>query len=103
MQIVIDISEKERRDIYWSNGKRVANLIGEYKVITVLPEEHGDLIDSSAVLGYQSCKFRGDCSASGSACDKCSDNCVEVSDIVRAEVIIPANESNIDSGIGKKD
>ena len=98
MQIVIDIPDKDRRDIYWVKGKRVANLIGEYKVITVLPEEHGDLIDRSAVLGYQSCKFRGDCPASGSACDKCSDNCVEVSNIVRAEVIIPDNKEIMNDG-----
>ena len=50
MQIVIDIPDKDRRDIYWVKGKRVANLIGEYKVITVLLEEHGDLIDRKALL-----------------------------------------------------
>ena len=44
-RIVIDMPDKDRRDIYWVKGKRVANLIGEYKVIAVLPEEHGDLID----------------------------------------------------------
>lgn len=46
-RIVIDMPDKDRRDIYWVKGKRVANLIGEYKVIAVLPEEHGDLIDRS--------------------------------------------------------
>jgi len=97
MQVVIDISEKERRDIYWSSGKRVANLIGEYKVITVLPEEHGDLIDRSNLLSKEKCCCRVEfCSGS---CEMCSDNCVEVSDIVKAEVIIPSNKSNIDKEI----
>ena len=44
MKLIIDFPDKNRRDIYWSNGKRVANLIGEYKVLAVLPEGHGDLI-----------------------------------------------------------
>ena len=49
MELIIVIPDKDRRDIYWVKGKRVANLIGEYKVLAVLPEEHGDLISRNAL------------------------------------------------------
>ena len=48
-RVVIEIPDDNKRDIYWVKGKRVANLIGEYKVLAVLPEEYGDLIDRKAL------------------------------------------------------
>jgi hypothetical protein len=50
MKVVIDIPDKNKRDIYWVKGKRAANLVGEYKAVAVLPEGHGRLIDADAVI-----------------------------------------------------
>ena len=58
---------------------------------TVLPEECGDLIDRKALLSHTKCTYMDDC-PSGSSCDKCSDNCVEVRDIKNAPIVIEANK-----------
>ena len=56
-RVVIDIPDDNKRDIYWVKGKRVANLIGEYKVLAVLPEGHGDLIDRDETMSIWGNKY----------------------------------------------
>ena len=99
MRAVIDIPA----DIFnlISNGnfdkatdKDLTTLMRCFTACTILPKGHGDLIDRDAALTRQSCKFHGDCHASGSACDRCSDNCVEVSDIECVPIVVHADRED---------
>ena len=57
-----------------------------------LPKGHGDLIDRSNLISKGKCCCRIEfCSGS---CEMCSDNCIEVGDIKREPIVIPADEES---------
>ena len=67
-------------------------LISAIRSGTPLPKGYGDLIDRDELLTHTKCCCRVE-NCSG-ACEGCSDNCVEIKDIERTPIIIPADKEN---------
>lgn len=110
MKIVIDIPDNEYYIIKemnltlhtemlkgsikdWENASTILNLLESVKSGTVIPKGYGDLIDRKELLSHTKCTYKYDC-PSGSSCDKCSDNCVEVRDIENAPIVIEADKDD---------
>lgn len=101
MKIVIDISDKlynrvqntQIIDIFHKYDSDILNTFICIQSGTVVPKGHGDLIDRKELLSHTKCTYKYDC-PSGSSCDKCSDNCVEVRDIENAPIVIEADKDD---------
>lgn len=89
-RVVVDIPDMTYESImkYQSIKEVGADFIRQG---TVLPKGHGDLIERKELLSHTKCTYRYDCQ-SGSSCDKCSDNCIEVRDVKNATTIIEADK-----------
>lgn len=91
MKVLIEVNEQIITDL--RNGyARLGEIADAVKNGIVLPNGYGDLIDRDKLLEHAVCKYKYDCMGKSSDCDKCSDNCVEVSDIREVSAIIEADK-----------